>query len=388
MRHFIFAFLSAFVAATVLAPAAVAQAPEQGSASVELRNFVRDSYIFQFDGSVSPGRSGGRAASLVSQAGGQLGHVYSNTIRGFSATMSSVAADNLFRRNADVVSYTRDGIATIVQASPTRGRPQNPGGGNGGQVKQVIPWGVARVGGAGNGTGKRVWVLDTGVDLDHPDLNVAETDNISFLTKGKDHASPDDFNGHGTHVAGTIAALNNDKDVIGVAAGATVASVRVLDKRGSGSWSGVIAGIDYVAANGNSGDVANMSLGGPKNTAVNDAVEAAAEKGIIFSLAAGNESTNAETRSPASANHANIYTVSAINDSDKFASFSNYGSPVDYAAPGVSVKSLAIGGGISTKSGTSMAAPHVAGILLLGSISPGGPATGDPDDPDDQIATH
>jgi subtilisin family serine protease len=208
MRHFIFAFLSAFVAATVLAPAAVAQAPEQGSASVELRNFVRDSYIFQFDGSVSPGRSGGRAASLVSQAGGQLGHVYSNTIRGFSATMSSVAADNLFRRNADVVSYTRDGIATIVQASPTRGRPQNPGGGNGGQVKQVIPWGVARVGGAGNGTGKRVWVLDTGVDLDHPDLNVAETDNISFLTKGKDHASPDDFNGHGTHVAGTIAALN------------------------------------------------------------------------------------------------------------------------------------------------------------------------------------
>jgi subtilisin family serine protease len=131
-----------------------------------------------------------------------------------------------------------------------------------------------------------------------------------------------------------------------------------------------------------------MSLGGPKNTAVNDAVEAAAEKGIIFSLAAGNESTNAETRSPASANHANIYTVSAINDSDKFASFSNYGSPVDYAAPGVSVKSLAIGGGISTKSGTSMAAPHVAGILLLGSISPGGPATGDPDDPDDQIATH
>jgi subtilisin family serine protease len=302
--------------------------------------------------------------------------------------MSSVAADNLFRRNADVVSYTRDGIATIVQASPTRGRPQNPGGGNGGQVKQVIPWGVARVGGAGNGTGKRVWVLDTGVDLDHPDLNVAETDNISFLTKGKDHASPDDFNGHGTHVAGTIAALNNDKDVIGVAAGATVASVRVLDKRGSGSWSGVIAGIDYVAANGNSGDVANMSLGGPKNTAVNDAVEAAAEKGIIFSLAAGNESTNAETRSPASANHANIYTVSAINDSDKFASFSNYGSPVDYAAPGVSVKSLAIGGGISTKSGTSMAAPHVAGILLLGSISPGGPATGDPDDPDDQIATH
>lgn len=394
MRHSIIAFLFAVMAVALGAPAAVAQSPERGTASAELQNFVRNSYIFRFDDSVSPGRPGGRAAALVSQAGGQLGHVYSNSIRGFSATMSSVAADNLFRNNDDVIGYTRDGIATIVQASPKIGRPANPGGGGGGgKVSQITPWGVTRVGGFGDGAivGKTAWIIDTGIDLDHLDLNVDVDRSESFVSKGKDASNPNDQNGHGTHVAGTIGAIDNEIDVIGVAAGAKVVAVRVLDKRGSGTWSGVIAGIDYVAAKGEAGDVANMSLGGPKNEAVNAAVIAAAGKGIMFSLAAGNESTDASTRSPASANGANIYTVSAINLNDGFASFSNYGPSVDYAAPGVNVESLAVGGGISTKSGTSMAAPHVAGILLLVSkeeIVNGGTANGDNDGNPDTIACH
>lgn len=388
MKHSIIVFLFAVLAAPVFAPAAQAQSPERGSPSAELQNFVRDSYIFKLSDSVSRGRIPARATALVRQAGGRPGHVYSTAFRGFSARMTSVAADNLFRNNDDVIAYSRDGIATTVASSQgnNKGKGKNPFSG-GGSAAEILPWGIKRVGGAGAGAGKTAWIIDTGIDLDHPDLNVDTTRSRSFLTTGKDPANPDDKNGHGTHVAGTIAAIDNDIDVVGVAAGATVVAVRVLNKRGSGTWSGVIAGIDYVAAKGAAGDVANMSLGGGYNQMVNDAVVGASKTGVMFSLAAGNESTDAKTRSPASANGANIYTVSAINVSDKFASFSNYGNPpIDFAAPGVNVESLAIGGGVTTKSGTSMAAPHVAGILLLGDVVPGGSAINDPDGNADTIA--
>ncbi len=392
MKHSIIAFLFAILAVALGAPAAMAQAPERGRPSAELQNFVRDSYIFKLADSVSRGRIPARASALVGQASGRLGFTYSTAFRGFSARMTSVAADNLFRNNDDVIGYNRDGIVTIEASSQgnKNGKGKNPFGG-GGSTGEIVPWGVARVGGAGDGTGDgtgTAWIIDTGIDLDHPDLYVDVDRSQSFLSTGKDPKNPNDEHGHGTHVAGTIAAIDNEIDVVGVAAGATVVAVRVLNKRGSGTWSGVIAGIDYVAANGASGDVANMSLGGSYNQAVNDAVVAASGK-VMFSLAAGNESTDAGTRSPASANGINIYTVSAIDKNDGFASFSNYGNPpVDFAAPGVNVESLAIGGGVSTKSGTSMAAPHVAGILLLGDMSTDGEAGNDPDGNSDPIAQH
>jgi subtilisin family serine protease len=197
-----------------------------------------------------------------------------------------------------------------------------------------------------------------------------------------------DQNGHGTHVAGTIAAKDNTIGVIGVAPGATVVPVRVLDRRGSGSTSGVIAGVDYVGANGKPGDVANMSLGGGISATLDQAVIDAAKGGVRFALAAGNESDDADNHSPARAEGANIFTVSAIDINDKFASFSNYGNHVDWAEPGVSIKSTWLSGGYNTISGTSMATPHLAGLLLAGAVKVGGYAQNDPDGKPDPIGVH
>lgn len=323
----------------------------------------------------------GVAARLAHAHGGVPEHVYQHALKGFSVAMPEQAVEAL-AHNPQVAYIEPDQIATIVGAPAVTGKP---GGGGSTPPPQIVPWGITRIGGAADGTGKTAWVIDTGIDLDHPDLVVDGARSRDFNSDRT--TSPDDGHGHGTHVAGTIAARNNPIGVIGVAAGATVVAVRVLDNRGSGSYSNVIAGVDYVAANGAIGDVANMSLGGPVSEALDTAVRNAASAGVRFSLAAGNESDNANNHSPARANGANIYTVSAIGATDVFASFSNYGNPpVDYAAPGVSITSCYKGGGYATMSGTSMAAPHVAGILLLGPVVANGTASGDPDGNLDPIA--
>ena len=252
-------------------------------------------------------------------------------------------------------------------------KPGCPGDGGGEEPApdptetQSTPWGITRVKGGISGVGKTVCVLDTGVDLDHRDLYVNVGLSQSFLG-GRDANNPDDQNGHGTHVAGTIGAINNSVDVVGVAAGATIVSLRVLDRRGSGSYSGVMAGVDYVAKTKVNGtrlcDVANMSLGGGVSQTLDNAVITASSV-TPFVLAAGNESDDAENHSPARAEGTGIYTIAATSSTDLFASFSNYGSHVDWAAPGVAVLSLWKNGGTNTISGTSMAAPHVAGLILL-----------------------
>ncbi len=254
-------------------------------------------------------------------------------------------------------------------------------------MPETTPWGITRVGGAVNYTGSHVaWVLDTGIDLDNLDLNVDVSRSANFIDP---LVSADDDNGHGTHVAGTIAAIDNDIDVVGVAAGATVIPVKVLDRRGSGSMTSVIGGIDYVAANGSAGDVANMSLTGGVYTALDDAVVNASNHGISFALAAGNDSDDANNYSPARANGTYIYTVSAGDINDNWAYFSNYANPpVDYNAPGYNIVSLKPGGGVATMSGTSMASPHVCGLLLStgGNIHGDGYINGDPDGTPDPIA--
>ncbi|NIT55149.1 MAG: S8 family serine peptidase, partial [Aliifodinibius sp.] len=174
---------------------------------------------------------------------------YDVALQGFAASLSESQLADL--RNDDRIDYIEEDqmftLAPPGACSPWPGCKDGDDGGDGGS-NQVIPWGIDRVGGATASSGT-AWVIDTGVDLDHPDLNVDETRSTTFITSGKDSKSADDGNGHGTHVAGTIAALDNDSGVVGVAAGASVVGVKVLDSRGSGSYSGVIDGIDYVAQN-------------------------------------------------------------------------------------------------------------------------------------------
>ncbi len=307
---------------------------------------------------------------------------YGYALNGFAAKLKDSQLESL-KKDSRVKYIEQDYLVTL-------GKPSwAGGGGGGGDTGQETPWGIARVnGGAGNSSGGTAWVIDSGIDLTHPDLNVDVGRSQSFLG-GKDANDPNDANGHGTHVAGTIAAIDNNIGVIGVAPGATVVAVRVLNRRGSGSYSGVIAGVDYVGANGANGDVANMSLGGPVSTALDNAVvNASNANGVKFCLAAGNDGEDANNHSPARVNGTNIYTISASDSKDNFASWSNFGTPVDYCAPGVSIKSTWKKGEYNTISGTSMATPHAAGVFLLGNAVSDGTVNGDPDGNADPIISN
>lgn len=303
---------------------------------------------------------------------------FGHALKGFSANLTEDQL-SILRNDSRVQSIEQD---QTIQISPYAGKPGGVGNGGGTPPAQQTPYGTIRVGGGTTASTHTAWIIDSGVDLDHPDLNVDVARSMTFLGG---NSTPDDQNGHGTHVAGTIGAINNSIGSVGVAPGTLVVAVRVLDRRGSGSTSGVIAGVDYVAANANSGDVANMSLGGGVSSTLDNAVITASSN-VKFALAAGNESDNANNHSPARANGNNIYTISAMNSSDNWASFSNYGNPpIDYCAPGVSVYSTWKDGGYNTISGTSMASPHAAGVLLLGNPSSDGTVNGDPDGNPDPI---
>lgn len=252
---------------------------------------------------------------------------------------------------------------------------------------RLVTWNITRVG-YGNGIGKRAWVIDTGIDFDHPDLTVDVAKSKSFISGV---TSADDENGHGTHVAGIIGAKNNTFGVLGVASGATLISCRVLDKDGKGNLSNIIQALSYISANASAGDVVNMSVGDEEGISeiLDQQVKNTAAKGILFAIAAGNESTNANKYSPGRANGTGIYTVSATDSLDRFASFSNYGNDVvDFAAPGVRILSTYLNNRYAYMSGTSMAAPHMAGLLLLrgNNITASGSATNDPDGQADRIA--
>ena len=275
-----------------------------------------------------------------------ISFVYSHALSGYAATIP----------NARLAAVQADERVAYVEPD-----------GEMSAIAQTLPWGIDRIDAdvsstrAGDGSGAvanvNVYVIDTGVDATHPDLNVVG--HVAFA------GGPNrDCHGHGTHVAGTIAARDDANDVVGVAPGAPITGVKVLGCNGSGSNSGVIAGIDWVTANAVVPAVANMSLGGGASQAIDDAVRRSAASGVFYALAAGNEGINACTRSPARAGAGTtngIMTVAATDSADREASFSNYGTCVDVWAPGVSVLSTRKGGGTTTMSGTSMASPHGAG---------------------------
>ena len=354
------------------------------AASAKKGDKIEGSYICVFNkGAVARANVRAEANRAVGQAGGRAIHIYQNSIHGFSAAMSGAAAAQLARRNPNIAFCEQDQEVSIDQDAMTfrqvgKPRPSQP--------QQSVPWGVKRVHGVLTASSKTAWVIDTGIDQDHPDLNVDTVRSQNFVTREE---SPDDLNGHGTHVAGTIAAINNSIGVIGIVPGTKVVAVRVLNRRGSGSNSDVIAGVDYVAGEGSSGDVANMSLTGGISDALDQAVRDAAATGVRFTLAAGNDGISATQRSPARVNAPNVYTVSAFGQVDTWASFSNFDNPpVDYGEPGVSIPSTYKDGGYATASGTSMAAPHLAGILLAGTVRTEGTVANDPDSTDDPIGVH
>ncbi|NVJ60549.1 MAG: S8 family serine peptidase [Gammaproteobacteria bacterium] len=356
--------------------------------SPELQN-IHNRCIVRLNDEISKFDVTGKARGMVASAqargfsNAKADHIYQHSIKGFSINMSCASAQQSFGDDIDIKNMSPDAIVSISAPPPGKG----PGNG-GGSTSQTTPWSVTRVGGPVDATGYTAWVLDTGIDLEHPDLNVDASRGFSAFTKGK-NASVDDGQGHGTHVAGTIAAINNNIDVVGIAANATVIPVKVLDSRGSGSISGVIAGVDFVAANASPGDCANMSLGGGANSSLDDAVEAAAQaSGAYFVVAAGNDGDNANNHSPARANGNRVFTISATDINDNMPSWSNYGNPpVDYAAPGVSILSLKNGGGTTTMSGTSMASPAACAVIMLsnGNPSTDGTAGNDPDGNPDRI---
>jgi subtilisin len=249
---------------------------------------------------------------------------------------------------------------------------------------QIMPTGIKRTGAdlssaiAGNGFGDvdaDIAILDTGINLGHPDLNVYRQQTFVSGT-----TSADDDNGHGTHVAGIAAAKDNSVGVVGVAPGARLWAVKVLDKNGAGAISTIIKGIDYITQHANEIDVANLSFGCEcTSPALDAAINNSVKAGITYAVSAGNDHKDASTFSPAS--DPNVIAVSAIADSDgkcgglgvptshgsddMLADFSNYGKAVSIAAPGVNILSTYKDNSYTTLSGTSMASPFIAGAAAL-----------------------
>ncbi len=320
-------------------------------------------------------KEGANAAAVASSNGVRPRYVYSATITGFAGSLSKAQLKRI-RKDPSVAYVSPDGVATIsgkpqpaADGSQTSLTPRATASGDvSTQTTQFgATWGIDRVDQrtgtnttynyTATGAGVRAYVIDTGIYTAHSQFGGRAS--VGFDSVG-DGRNGQDCNGHGTHVAGTIGGAT-----YGLAKSVGLTAVRVLNCAGSGSFAGVIAGIDWVTYNHNGPSVANMSLGGGFSQPVNDAVTRSIAHGVTYAVAAGNENQNACNVSPASTPGA--LTVGATGTTDVRAGFSNFGTCVDVFDPGVSITSAWIGSTVATNtiSGTSMASPHVAGLAAL-----------------------
>jgi subtilisin family serine protease len=339
--------------------ATAAAAPAQGGATRE-----RVIVVLHSDGSDPESV----ASELGQRHNGQVGFVYHYALRGFSMELPARAIAAI-ARDSRVAFVEKDQIARTFVDVPTG-------------VDRIEADKNATAGiGSVTAVSVDIAIIDTGV-ASHPDLNIYRTIDCTKGNplRGKCEGTSSDGNGHGTHVAGTAAATNSGS-IVGVAPGARIWGVKVLGNDGSGRISSIVAGIDYVTANAGEIEVANMSLGCECSSAAMDtALTNSTAAGVVYIAAAGNSAKDAATFSPA--NHPRVIAVSAMSDGDgqpgglldptcrnaiddTFADFSNFGTVVDIAAPGVCITSTWLNGGFNTISGTSMASPHVAGAAAL-----------------------
>ncbi|MGW3989911.1 S8 family serine peptidase [Streptomyces sp. NPDC004830] len=291
-------------------------------------------------------------SSLAEEYGGTLRRTYTTAVDGFSAGgLSTAEAERLAADPAvaKVVQVKKFSIDATQDNPPSWGLDRLDQADTAGDSKYTYPDGA--------GEGVTAYVIDTGVRVTHKDLAGRATSGYDAVDNDND---ADDGNGHGTHVAGTIAGTAH-----GVAKKAEIVAVRVLDDNGSGTTEQVIAGIDWVAKNHRGPSVANMSLGGGADPALDEAVKKAIAAGVTFGVAAGNESSDAGQGSPARV--AEAITVASSTKDDKQSDFSNFGSAVDLYAPGSDITSAWNDSdeGTKTISGTSMATPHVVGAAAV-----------------------
>ena len=275
------------------------------------------------------------------------------------ATLTKAEIDAL-KKNDNVEAVEDDGLCYalggLVESLEVEGQPS--------ALAETIPAGVAQVRApaawdCSRGKAIKVFVLDTGIDKNHPDLKPNYKGGISFVAG---ESSPMDFNSHGTHCAGTIAASINGSGLVGVAPTAYLYAVKVLSKTGSGQWSWLIAGIDWCTKK-KGRKILSMSMGGSAPNAVGAMCKTAYNKGCLLVAASGNGGTPGGVIDPAK--YESVVAVSAIDNSNAIAGFSDTGPEIELCAPGVNVLSTIPGGGFGKKSGTSMACPHVSGAAAL-----------------------
>ena len=325
------------------------------------KNKVPDSYIVVLEDRVADPNA--VADDLVGTHRGRKNFVYGKALKGFSANLSERAAQAI-ASDPRVKYVEEDGVVSIdtTQSGATWGIDRID--------QRDLPLSGTYTYNA-TGAGVKAYIIDTGINTSHNDFGGRAISGYDAVDGSLPAA---DCNGHGTHVSGTVGGAT-----YGVAKGVTLVAVRVLDCNGSGTNSGVIAGVNWVASDHVAGApaVANMSLGGGASQALDDAVNAAINDGVTFAIAAGNSSTDACTTSPARV--ANAITVGATTSTDARASYSNYGTCVDIFAPGSSITSdwYSSNTATNTISGTSMATPHVCGTaaLYLSTNTSASPAT-------------